>query len=90
MFLWMMLNTIVKITADVASDLQRKIKLFATKGLHLYVGENIEIVVIEMVAICMRLSKWDLLPSDVVNDIIKGLSLCGHAAFAKVFEDFKT
>ena len=32
-FLWMMLNTIVRITPDLASGLQNKTKLLALKGL---------------------------------------------------------
>ena len=83
----MMLNTIVRITPDVASGLQNKTKLFALKNLRLYDGENGETAVMENMAVCTCLFGKDLLPSDAVKDIITGLSLCDHENFSKVLED---
>ena len=87
-YIWMMLDTIIHITDDVASALQQKIKEFAAKGLMSYKGENVESARVELVAICTRLEEKTLLPADSVNDIIKGLAKCSHPGFAKIFDDF--
>ena len=89
-YIWMMLDTIVNITDDVAAALQKKIKSFADKGLRGVVGENVETACVEVMAVCTRLAEKDLLPKDSVNDIITGLSKCTHKGFSKIFEDFKT
>ena len=86
----MMLNTIGKNIPDVTSGFQNKIKLFVFKGLHLYIGNNVETAVIENMIVCTRLYRKSLLPSFAVNNIIKGLPNYGHDGFAKVIEDRKT
>ncbi|KAL3768918.1 hypothetical protein ACHAWU_010259 [Discostella pseudostelligera] len=85
-----MLDAIVKITDDVASGLQKKIKDFGRTGLFGYVGENVEVARIELLAICSRLDEEESLQSDSVNDVIEGLSKCSHKVFSKIFSDLAT
>ena len=89
-YIWLMLDAIVKITDDVASGLQKKIKDFGRTGLFGYVGENVEVARIELLAICSPLAEKNLLQSDSVNDVIEGLSKCSHKVFAKIFSDLAT
>ena len=88
-FIWMMLNTIVHITDDVAKGIQDKIKEFVQKGLTTYKGKNVEAARVELVAICTRLDKQKFLPADSVNDIIEGLAKCSHKGFSLTFAEFQ-
>ena len=58
-YLWLILNTIVKISYDVATSLQDKLTNFGKKGLRdCYPGgENVEEMVVKITAICTLLSE---------------------------------
>ena len=90
-YLWLMLDTIVNITADVAKGLKEHIKLFGQKGLQgMYpAGENVERMVMDYTSICDTLDQQKILPDDSIYDIIQGLSLASHVMFSKMFADMR-
>ena len=91
-YFWLMLDTIINITPDVAAGLRKRIKTFGEKGVAgIYPkGENIERVVLNLSSISHSLDQLGLLPNDAISDIIKGLAKTTHPNFAKLFANFES
>ena len=89
-YLWMALDAMVRVDQNVAEALQAKLKSFGEKGLHTFVGENVESARIENLAISTRLDEMNMLPTNAAEDVLSGLSKASHPGFAKIFTDFKS
>ena len=87
-YLWMVLNTIVRISDDVVKALQAYLKEFREKGLYKFQGENVVSACIEIKAISTRLQEAGELQKDSLDDVIKGLSKCTNPTFSTIFSDF--
>ena len=63
-YFWLMLDTIINITPDVAASLRKRIKAFGEKGVAgIYPkGKNIERVVLDLSSICHSLNQLGVLP----------------------------
>ena len=47
-------------------------------------------MVVELTAVCTRLSEKGILYHDTVHNILKGLAIASHPGFSKLFSDFGT
>ena len=85
---WMLCNQLFKYNRDTAAALKKFIKLFETKGLRRYKGENVNLAREELLVVCERLSEVDDLPKETPVDILTGLTLCSVEEFRTLFESF--
>jgi hypothetical protein len=71
---------------DTTASLVSFLKLFYSKGLRCYQGENVALARKELLAVCSRLSEARELPQETPLDILNGLTLCSVDEFKTLFE----
>eukprot|EP00956_Cyclotella_meneghiniana_P005534 scaffold7111_cov22-Cyclotella_meneghiniana.AAC.1 len=88
-YLYLTLCEMFHMSREVKDAMYTFLRLFRTKGIGRYTGENVLKASSEVLGICKRLEAANALLDDHVYDVLCGLSICTSARFRDTFRFLK-
>ena len=88
-YLYLTLCEMFQMSREVKDAMYSFLRLFRSKGIARYTGENVLKASAEVLGICKRLEAANSLLEDHVHDVLCGLSICTNARFRDTFKFLK-
>ena len=87
-YTWLLCTKLFNKNRDTTAALKKFLKLWESKGLRRFKGENVTLARKQLLAVCTRLDEAGCLDDEALEEILTGFTLCSVSDFSDLFKSF--